>query len=144
MNMKPTVPEIGAVIRLEGDNAVIRMIHEESCKGCGMREIGLCRAGDNSMLVTAKNNLAARVGDTVMIGLDRETKTSGYLLAYLLPLFSLLLGAFIGHLLADRFDFQPLDVLCGFTALVLAVFFSLRRLKRLNDSHLMSVRKVVD
>ena len=33
--MKPTVPETGTIIRIEGENAVIMMKGGKSCKGCG-------------------------------------------------------------------------------------------------------------
>lgn len=51
--MKPTVPETGIIIRLEGDKAVIRLKGGKSYKGCGMGKVGLCRSGDTSMLLTA-------------------------------------------------------------------------------------------
>jgi len=34
-SMKPTVPETGAIVRIEGENAVIMMKGGKSCKGCG-------------------------------------------------------------------------------------------------------------
>jgi hypothetical protein len=40
--MKPTVPETGTIIRIEGENAVILMKGGKSCRGRGMAEIGLC------------------------------------------------------------------------------------------------------
>jgi len=88
--MKPTVPETGTIIRIEGENAVIMMKGGKSCKGCGMARIGLCRAGDTSLPLTAKNIVNAGVGDTVEVALDRGTKVKGYFMAYLIPVFSLL------------------------------------------------------
>lgn len=101
--MKPTVPETGTIIRIEGENAVIRMKEDKACKGCGMASIGLCRAGDTSMSLTAKNIANAHVGDTAEVALDRRTKVKGYCMAYLMPVFSLLSGTFGDNCLAGIF-----------------------------------------
>lgn len=108
--MKPTVPETGTIIRIEGGNAVIMMKGGKSCKGCGMSKIGLCRAGDTSMSLTAKNIVNAHVGDTVEGALDQGTKVKGYCMAYFIPVFSLLSGTLAGQLLGRHFTIQHLDV----------------------------------
>ena len=141
--MKPTVPETGTVLRLENRKAVIRMKGGKSCKGCGMAAIGLCRAGDTNMLLTAINTVDARAGDTVVVSLDRQTKLKGYFLAYMSPVFALLSGAVAGRILGEQLDMQNLDALGGFLILVLASFFSLRRLKQLDNSHDMVIKKIV-
>jgi len=141
--MKPTVPETGIVIRLEDGNAVIMMKGGKSCKGCGMGKIGLCRAGDTSMLLTAKNTVNAGVGETVLVGLDQGTKIKGYLMAYLIPIFSLLAGAIAGHMLGEYFSIPSLDAIGGFLTLLIGSLFSFRRLRRLNDTHMMVANKII-
>ena len=141
--MKPTVPEKGMIIRLEGENAVIRMKGNHSCKGCGMGKIGLCNAGDTSMLLIAKNPVSAGAGDTVLVGLDQKTKIKGYFLAYMNPLFGLLAGAVAGHMSGSHLSLPNLDAVGGMLALLLASLFSFRRLKKLDATHMMVVRKVI-
>jgi positive regulator of sigma E activity len=120
--MKPTVPETGRIISIEGENAVIMMKGGKSCKGCGMARIGLCRAGDTSMPLRAKNIANAQVGDTVKVALDRKTKIKGYFMAYLIPVFSLL-AALAGQLLGRHFSMQYLDVIVdSYTAVCISVF----------------------
>lgn len=142
-DMKPTVPETGRIISIEGENAVIMMKGGKSCKGCGMARIGLCRAGDTSMPLRAKNIANAHVGDTVKVALDRETKIKGYFMAYLIPVFSLLTGTLAGQLLGRHFSMQYLDVIVGFLTLLLASLFSFRKLKELDATHKMVVNKII-
>lgn len=143
IGMKPTVPETGTIIRIEGENAVIMMKGGKSCKGCGMAKIGLCRAGDTSMPLRAKNIVNARVGDTVEVGLDQGTKIKGYCMAYLIPAFSLLSGTIAGQLLGERFSMQNLDVTGGFLALLLVSLFSFKKLKGLDSTHMLVAKKII-
>lgn len=141
--MKPTVPETGNVIKLERSNAVIMLEGGQSCKGCGAAKIGLCRVGNNSMLLTAKNTAQAKRGDRVIIGIDRKTQRLAYLLAYIVPLFAFVGGAIIGSLLGKWFAIAELDVLTSFIMLALSANFSFRKLSRLDSSHHLEVRKII-
>lgn len=141
--MKPTVPETGTIIRIEGENAVIRMKGDKACKGCGMASIGLCRAGDTSMSLTAKNIANAHVGDTVEVALDRGTKVKGYCMAFLIPVFSLLTGTLVGDMLGRYFSIQNLDVIGGFLTLLIASLLSFSRLKELDATHMLVAKKII-
>jgi positive regulator of sigma E activity len=141
--MKPTVPETGTIIRIEGGNAVIMMKGGKSCKGCGMAKIGLCRAGDTSMSLTAKNIVNAHVGDTVEVTLDQGTKVKGYCMAYIIPVFSLLSGTLAGQLLGGHFSMQHLDVAGGFLTMLFASLFSFRKLRELDATHMMVAKKII-
>jgi positive regulator of sigma E activity len=140
--MKPTIPDTGTIIRLEGENAVISMKGGESCRKCGAAAIGLCKGGLMQVL-TVKNAKRARVGDTVKIGLVQGTQFKGYLLAYVIPSAALVFGAVGGHFLGTYAGFPPLDVIAGFTSLIVASFFSLRRLKRLGSSSSIEIVNVL-
>ena len=141
--MKPTVPETGTIIRIEGENAVIQLKSGGPCKGCGMGKIGLCRAGDTSMLLTAKNIVNAGVGETVLVGLDRDTKIKGYFLAYLIPLFALLAGTAAGHMLGGYLSMSNPDAVGGFMTLPVAALLSFRQLRKLNENHMMVVNRII-
>ncbi len=139
--MKPTIPDAGTVIRLEGDNAVIRMKYEGSCRKCGAAAIGLCK-GSFLKELTVKNSRQARVGDTVKIGLVQGTQFEGYILAYVVPSVALVLGTVAGHFLGTYTGFQPLDIITGFFSMIATTFFSLRRLKRLDASSSIEIVNV--
>lgn len=130
--MKPSIPDTGTVIRLEADNAVLRMKGDGSCSKCGVAALGLCRGGLMQVL-TVKNSKRARVGDHVKIGLVQGIQYKGYFLAYVVPPAALVSGAVGGHFLGTYAGFPPLDSIAGFTSLIVASFFSFRRLKRLDS-----------
>lgn len=140
--MKPTIPETGTVIRLEGPDAVIRMKSEGSCRKCGAAAIGLCKGG-LMREVTARNVLQARVGDSVRIGLVRGVQRRGYLLAYVIPAAGLVIGSAAGHLLGELAGFPPLDIIAGLVSLAAASFLSFRRLRRLDASSSIEIVEVL-
>ncbi len=141
--MKPSIPETGTVIRLDGPYAVIMMKGEKSCKGCGAAKIGLCRAGNASMFLTAGNALGAAVGDTVQVDLDRQVKRLGFSLAYVFPIASLIAGTLLGHVIGNYVSAPSLDVAAGFISLMLVSFLSFRRLKHLDRSHRLVIKKIL-
>lgn len=140
--MKPTVPDTGTVIKLEGDNAVVRMKRDGSCWKCGAAAMGLCVAGLQHVL-TVRNSKRARVGDTVKIGLVRAVQYQGYFLAYVAPPAGLLSGIVGGHFLGAYAGFPPMDIITGFVSLFVVSFFSLRRLNRLDSSSSIEIVKVL-
>ena len=140
--MKPSIPDTGTVIKLEGEKAVIRMKHEGSCRKCGAAAIGLCKGGLMQEL-TVGNSMRARVGDTVKIGLVQRIQYAGYLLAYVIPAAALLVGMAGGHFLGTYAGFPPLDIIAGFTSLVVVSYFSLRRLKRLDSTSAIDIVQVL-
>jgi positive regulator of sigma E activity len=82
--------------------------------------------------LTVRNPKRARVGDTVKIGLVKRVQFAGYWLAYVIPAAALVLGAVGGHFLGTYAGFPSLDIIAGFVSLIVASFFSFRRLKRLD------------
>ncbi len=140
--MKPAIPDTGTVIRLVGDNAVIRMKHDGSCRKCGAAAIGLCKGGFLQEL-TVKNSKKARVGDVVRIGLSQSIQYKGYLLAYAIPAASLVLGIVGGHFLGMYAEFAPLDIITGIFSMIAASFFSLGSLKRLDSSSSIEIVNVL-
>jgi positive regulator of sigma E activity len=140
--MKPSIPDTGTVIRLEGKSAVIRMKHEGSCSKCGAAAMGLCKGGFRQEL-TVTNTRQARVGDTVKIGLEERVQYTGYMLAYAIPSAALVLGIAGGHVLGTYAGFPPMDIIAGFVSLIAASFFSLRRLKRLDSCSTIEIVHVL-
>jgi sigma-E factor negative regulatory protein RseC len=141
--MKPSIPEIGTVIRLQGDIATVMLKGGESCKGCGQAKIGLCKAGGTNMVLIAKNHIGAKIGDSVTVGIDKGTKTKGYFLAFIIPLLSLILGTLAGYVIGEHLSIPSLDVMAGFITLSFVSFFSFRRLKILDSSSSMVIKSVI-
>ena len=112
------------VIKLEGENAVISMKGDASCRKCGAAALGLCKGGLMQVL-TVRNSKQARVGDSVKIKLVQEVQLTGYLLAFVIPPTALVFGAVGDHFLGTYAGFPPLDIIAGFFSLIVVSCFSL-------------------
>jgi len=141
--MKPAIAENGTVIRLNGDSAVIMLEGSRACKGCGAAKLGLCKPNGGLSMISAKNLAGAGIGDIVKIGIDSKVKVKGYLLSFMIPLFSLLGGALAGHFIGQKILLPGLDVIAGFTALISASFYSLKRLKALDRTSSLVITNIV-
>lgn len=97
--MKSGSPETGTVIRVEGEQAVVRMQGEGACEKCGVAAAGMC-TGVLTQTLTARNTEHARPGDTVRIGLSRLAQFTGFALAYVIPSLALFIGSAGGILSA--------------------------------------------
>jgi positive regulator of sigma E activity len=142
-SMKPTVPETGTVLKTEGDTALVLLKGGQSCKGCGAGKMGLCSSGKGSMMLRAGNAVGAHTGDFVLVGVDEAVRRKGYSLAYLLPLISFIAGSLIGHLAGKHLSVPFLDAVSGFSAFLATAAFTLLRLRKLDRTCRMSIKKVL-
>jgi len=141
--MKPTVPETGRVIRLDGDMAVVLLHAAKSCKGCGAAAIGLCKPSGGISALTAKNTKRAIPGDTVTVTLDKRVQRRGFLLAYGVPIVCFLLGSVLGYVAKMQVSVPSLDVFTGFAFLTASAAWSLRKLKDLDESSSLTIKDIV-
>jgi len=141
--MKPSVPEIGRVVSLDGDNATIVLQGGESCRGCGAGRLGLCKPSGGISTLTAKNTIGAGIGDEVKVGLDEVVHKQGYFLAFIIPLSSLISGALIGYITGRYLYIPSLEVVTGFAAFILTSLYSFKRLRRLDNSSTMVIKEIV-
>lgn len=93
------------VVALQGDEAVVRTEKQGGCGRC--HEPGGCGGQSLSQMFCAKpreyallNTIAAEVGDKVVLGVPDGVLNRTALLAYVLPVVGVLLGAIGGRALA--------------------------------------------
>ncbi len=141
--MKPTVPETGKVISLDGDMAMVLLESAKSCKGCGAAAMGLCKPSGSMPILTVKNTKSASLGDTVTVTLDKATQRKGFLVAYFIPIASLLGGSLLGYLLKDDLAIPSLDVIAGFASFLLSSVFAVGKLKKLNSISFLTIKEIV-
>ncbi len=142
--MKPTVPERGIVIAVDGSVAKVMITGSEACRGCGQSKIGLCRTSGLNMIVIAKNLPRAKSGDVVVVGIDEKIRLKGYLLAFIVPLISLLAGTSIGLMVSLYLSIKGLEVLSGFLGLAIGSYFSLKRLRRLDREESLIIKSILN
>jgi positive regulator of sigma E activity len=141
--MKPEIPEMGRVLEIDKETAFIQLRPVASCKGCGAAAIGLCKPTGGVSTITAKNAINAAPGDTVRVTLDKAARRKGFLFAYPLPVACFVGGSLIGYVVDVRFFLESLDVIGGFSLLLISSFFSFRRLSRLDKSSSLTIKEIV-
>ena len=106
--------EAGKVVDINGDDAKLRFNRTSMCSKCGA--CGMT-AGKNEIIVSVRNSLNARVGDTVEIEFDSRNVLTSSLIAYIFPLIMLFIGIWIGYLIPQNF-FEVKDVMAAILGLI--------------------------
>ncbi len=123
--------------------AVVLLNSAKSCKGCGAAAMGLCKPSGSVPIMTVKNERCAVPGDTVTITLDKPTRRKGFLLAYFIPIVSLIGGSLLGYVLKDVFLISFLDVITGFALFILSSAFTFAKLKKLTSTSFLTIKEIV-
>jgi sigma-E factor negative regulatory protein RseC len=96
------------VVKTEHDVAYVQAERKSSCSGCSESSCGTSVLanffGQKAPLYRASNEIGAKVGDRVVVGMDESALFKGTLLLYLFPLLLLFAGAVVGSALADAPD----------------------------------------
>jgi sigma-E factor negative regulatory protein RseC len=122
--------ERGIVEKVSPQRAVIRIQQSSACAGCEAR--GACQVnGDKKLLVEVKNDLDAKIGDTVEISMPSGSVLKVSLLVYALPILGLILGALSGGAWAGVFHISstPASLIGAGAGLAVSVIV-LRRFDR--------------
>lgn len=92
------------VVKTENAVAYVQAERKSSCSGCSESSCGTSVLanffGQRTPLYRASNEVGAKVGDRVVVGLDESALFKGTLLLYLFPLLLLFAGAVAGSALA--------------------------------------------
>ncbi len=90
---------IGEIIELDGGNAVVKFKRGKACKNCN----ACLSFSDDELIVQIKNTLDAKIGDKVEIVLHARSVIKASLIAYGIPIITLIAGALSGSLLGDLY-----------------------------------------
>jgi len=94
------IEEQAVVIEIKGDHAMLEIERSQPCglcgatRGCGISMWGRI-FGQHRGLFSAVNSLQVKAGDRVIVGVEETALLSSSLIAYVLPLLLLCLGAWI-------------------------------------------------
>ena len=108
--------ERGEIVALQDRNAVIMVHRSDMCGKCGACEMGE-QAGE--MFLTIPNRLHGEVGDFVQLELASGQVLKASAIAYVFPLFALILGVMAGILLGPRYGLNA-----ELTASILGLLFA--------------------
>ncbi len=91
--------EHGVVIASDDGQVTVELDRSSACDKCG----GCSMSPKGTMHATARNNIEASLGDSVVIALDETTILKAAAIVYLVPLLAAILGFFIVSSLAQLF-----------------------------------------
>lgn len=95
------IEELAVVVGTDGDKAMLEIVRSKPCglcgrtRGCGMSLWGRL-LGHRTQVFRAANEISARAGDSVVVGIDEKALLAGSLAAYGIPLLFLIAGAVLG------------------------------------------------
>jgi len=96
------------VVKIEHAVAYVQAERKSSCSGCSESSCGTSVLanffGQKAPLYRASNEVGAKVGDRVVVGMNESALFKGTLLLYLFPLLLLFVGAVAGSALAVSAD----------------------------------------
>lgn len=87
--------ERGEVISIQGEKATVKIQANESCEKCGLCE----RVSSTEMIVEAIMEQPVKEGERVVLSLRPGTIVKSAVILYIVPLFGLIIGYYIGQLL---------------------------------------------
>jgi len=95
--------EIGKVVDLEGNDALLEIEESEACAGCHAKVV--CSAGkEGNRCMRLKNTLGAKIGDQVAFDTSESQQLAINTMQFGLPLAGFLIGLFgYFYLLAEKF-----------------------------------------
>lgn len=110
--------EFGYVVKTDENNASVLFKRSSACgkcQACGML------SNQTEIIVEVPNELGARVGQLVEVNIVMKKAIKASAIAYVFPLFMLILGAVLGWLLTDIWGvFKTRDVTMALCALIFA------------------------
>ena len=96
------------VVKVEHTVAYVQAERKSNCSSCSESSCGTSVLanffGQKTPLYRASNEVGAKVGDRVVVGMEESALFKGTLLLYLFPLLLLFVGAVMGSVLADTAD----------------------------------------
>ncbi len=110
--------EVGKITEINDKVATIRIQRKASCGSCTA-----CGMGKNQdeMFLKVPNVLNAGLGDWVELDLEAVPIVKASIIMYLLPLVALILGVWLGYVLADKFsgNAELYGAVCGILLTIL-------------------------
>ena len=106
---------VGTVVLVKGGCAVVHFSRVSMCAHCG----ACMTFGEKEMETVVWNDLNAVPGDRVTVSLTAKSILKAGIIAYVIPLVALLLGVYLGSLVAEWLALVAGLVSCGLAYLVL-------------------------
>lgn len=138
---------MGVVISTEGNTARVSIERHSSCGNCSACKMG---QEDAKVEINAVNGVKAKVGQWVTVDMEDQDVLAAAFMAYVVPLFALLAGIFIGNSIFSALGVEKfIDIyaaLFGFATMAMAFLRLRMKEKNLksNKRFLSQIIEIVD
>ena len=115
------IEDIGKVVRVEGDNALVEVERTSACTQCGLQEVEELVTGKPVFM--ALNTAKATIGETVKVRVQSAAYLKASAFIYGIPILCLIIGALLGFYLAGEFGISSdtMSALLGMTGLIIGI-----------------------
>jgi sigma-E factor negative regulatory protein RseC len=138
------IEEIGTVVEVDGNVALVRTERGSACEGCGSSGFCHMAEGDSEATVEAENVFHAAVGQKVRVAIPTASFLKGTFFLYMFPLIGFFSGVGCGLLIADLLSGADRDLFAALGgALGLLLFFVLQRFFNRNFERSRRFRPVI-
>ncbi|WP_251357931.1 SoxR reducing system RseC family protein [Kangiella sp. TOML190] len=130
--------ETGQVVEIKGETAWVQTLGKTSCNSCQVNSscgTGIISKafGERSFITPMTNQLKARVGDQVEVGIPEDLVVKSSFLVYLLPLACMMLTAFLSRWLFAALA-EPYVIAMALMGLLLG-FYGVRLIGQKNSKN---------
>lgn len=126
------IEEEGIVIQTFDNRAKVKTIRSSSCEGCASASFCHPEKG-TEMIMEVVNNIHAKVGERVKIGIKPGVYLKASFLLYILPIIAMIIGAIIGKEIAVYLSYsKSSDLFAIITGVILLIptFIAMRLYNR--------------
>ena len=139
--------EEGIVIKIGSDKAWVKTSRTSACKACASRKSCHLSEDGQEMEVEVFNDMGAKVGDRILLGVATSALLKISFLLYIFPILLMLIGAVVGQEISASLalDGSGLSALLGFASFLVAfvlVRLHGRRLSR-NQAYYPRIIKIL-
>lgn len=132
------ITESAVVVLIDNNHTWIETQRKSACgqcsanKGCGTSVLSKV-LGNKLSKMKAINNIDAKVGDEVVVGLNESSLLKGAFIIYMLPLLFLFVFSFLGQLISLNLNIENNEIVVISFA-VLGFYLGLRRVRLFSKS----------
>jgi len=101
------IRETGTVVEATDGTATVLVERSSACVGCAAAGVCHTLGGGSDARVTVRNDLDAKTGDVVELGIEESSLVSASIIVYLVPVAALFAVAALAGALAPRWGWDP-------------------------------------
>jgi len=121
--------EQGTVTEIKGNKAVVEIKRSAACRGCR----ACYRSGNDKMFIEVENRVGAEVGDKVSLDVNSKSLLIAFSTVFMIPLFFLISGFFLGNFLANLTDVGISPQSFGFVMSLVFLGLSYLLIKKIDE-----------